>query len=106
MPILFSARTLEISDKIPINEKSSTPSIRKVLQPSARSVVLSGTSDVRHTSEISFVSFTDEKELTVQINVGDRDYLANGQFLVKCLKFHFRILRQVDLKTIRLSNRL
>lgn len=28
-------------------------SIRKVLQPSTRSVVLSGTSDVRHTSEIS-----------------------------------------------------
>lgn len=39
-----------------------------------------------------FVGFADEKELTVQINVGDRDYLANGQFLVKSFKFHFRVL--------------
>ena len=42
MPILFSARMAEMRDKMPMSEKSSTPSMRNARQPSSRAAVFAG----------------------------------------------------------------
>ncbi len=53
MLIFCSARIPLIRDRMPIREKSSTPWIRKALQPSSRAMVCAGTSFVSQTREIS-----------------------------------------------------
>lgn len=53
IPILFSAKRLEIFDKIPIKEKSKTPSIRKADQVLSTLKAFSGTSAIGQTSDFS-----------------------------------------------------
>lgn len=53
IPILFLVNISAIPDKMPVKEKSSTPSIRNARQPSSLFKVFCGASFVRHTSEIS-----------------------------------------------------
>ena len=61
IPILFSAKIPEIFAKIPINEKSRTPWMRKDFQPFSYSIVSFGVSSVLHTKDISSAVFDRKK---------------------------------------------
>jgi hypothetical protein len=53
IPTPFSARHEDIFDRIPIIEKSNTPSIRNAFHPSLLSIVFSGTSETGQTNDFS-----------------------------------------------------
>lgn len=53
IPIFFSANNVEIFTRIPVKEKSISPSMRNALQAPSRSTVFSGIPPVRQAKEFS-----------------------------------------------------
>ena len=69
IPIPFSASKAESFARTPTREKSSTPWIRKALQPSSLSIALEGTSIVGQTKEISSFVLPIKQNLLSQLTL-------------------------------------
>lgn len=88
IPILFSANTSDNPDKMPVKEKSSTPSMRNARQPSSLFKVFCGASFVRHTSEISSSVLPKKTKPRVKFYLRKIFDFANGEITVNFLNIH------------------